>query len=151
MLFPPGRILRRGTGANPSVPDQSPEVGGGYHCCRVQGEVGDRVVFQGPQAEPAGENLCGNLGERAADADLDGADRDVADQIPATAVDLRLVVVEPGGTAAATTIRVPRSLVLDLPSVSSTAAAGSRVGAIAVRSGAIVGQQSHKPTSILAT
>src|SRR5208283_3249293 len=119
MLFPPGGILRRGTGSNPGVLEQSHEVGGGYDCCRVQGQVGDRVVFQGAQAELASENLCGNLGECAADADLDGADRDVADQIPATAVDVRLVIVEPSGTAAATTIRIPRSLVLDLPSVSS--------------------------------
>ena len=59
------------------------------------------------------KTFVGTSENAVADADLDGADRDVADQIPATAVDIRLVIVKPGCTAAATTICIPRSLALD--------------------------------------
>ena len=51
-------------------------------------------LFQASQTEPTCENLCGNLGQRFADADLGGADCHVADQVPATEVGVRLVAVE---------------------------------------------------------
>jgi len=56
----------------------------------------------------------------------------VADQVPATAGDVRLVAFQPAGPVTATTVRVPRPVDLDRPSL-STAAVDAYVGAIAVR------------------
>jgi hypothetical protein len=88
-------------------------LGGGHSGSRVQGPLGDRGVFSGPETKLTPEDIRGDLGERVADADLDGADCHVADQVPATARDLRLVAVEPGGPTTPAVVCVPGSVDLD--------------------------------------
>lgn len=66
-------------------------------------------------------NVCGYFGECTADADLDGVACHVADQVSATASQVRLVAVEPGGPVTATIVCVPGSVALDRRSLSTAA------------------------------
>ena len=57
--------------------------------------LADRAVLQGAEAEPAGEDVPGDDGERGADAALDGIDSHVADEAAANALPARVVSVAP--------------------------------------------------------
>ena len=72
------------------------------------------AVFQGSQTESPGEDLRGHNGQCAEDTNLGGVDRHAVDQISATEIHLRLVVVESGGAVASAVVRLPRLVGLDL-------------------------------------
>lgn len=73
----------------------------------LQGALADRVVFPGLETVAAGEDVCGDFRQCLENAALDGADRHAGGEIPATAIDLRLVPFESGGTPAAAVVRLP--------------------------------------------
>ena len=91
--------------------------------------LADRAVFQGPQAEPASEDLRGHLGERAEDPDLDGADRDFAAALPQAAGALGLELVQSGRFVAAAVVCAPR--IVRLAGRTVPPAAGQRTRAAA--------------------
>jgi hypothetical protein len=80
---------------------------GGYGRGDLQGALADRVVFSGFETVTACENVCGDFRQCLEDAALDGADRHAAGEIPATAIDVRLVPFESGGTSAAAIVCLP--------------------------------------------
>jgi hypothetical protein len=61
-----------------------------------------------------------HLGQRAQDADLDGADRHAAGQDPAHEIDLRLALVQLHGSAAPATVRLPQPVEVDRRSLPGT-------------------------------
>ena len=108
VVFRRHRILRRRAAAYAGVFDQSPGAGGCDDRRHLSRPLADRAVFQGPQAEPASEDLRGHLGERAEDPDLDGADRDFAAALPQAAGALGLELVQSGRFVAAAVVCAPR-------------------------------------------
>ena len=108
LLFPSGGLLLLEDRCPFGLFDEPSELGSGHVGCRVQGEVGNRIVFQGAEAEPACEDFYWDLGECFANPDLDGADCAFADQVSATESDVRLVALEPCVPVTAATVCVPR-------------------------------------------
>jgi hypothetical protein len=66
--------------------------------------LANRVVFPGLETVAAGENVCGDFRQCHENPALDGADRHAGGEIPATAIDIRLVPFESGGTPAAVVV-----------------------------------------------
>jgi len=89
------------------ISDQSLGTGGGYHRGDLQGALADRIVFSGLETVTARENVCGDFRQCLENAALDGADRHAGGEIPATAIDVRLVSFESGGTSAAAIVCLP--------------------------------------------
>jgi len=78
-----------------------------YRSGDLQGALADRVVFSGLETVTACENLCGDFRQCLENATLDGADRHAGGEIPATAIDVRLVPFKSGGTSAAAIVCLP--------------------------------------------
>jgi len=99
-----GRRAETGVG----VPDQQHEV------CRLdcgghlQGTLADRVVFQSPETESSGENLCGDERERRSNADLDSIDRYADVEVPATEEPDRLEPISFGRHVTDEPVDLPR-------------------------------------------
>ena len=119
----------RRAAAYAGVFDQSPGAGGCDDRRHLSRPLADRAVFQGPQAEPASEDLRGHLGERAEDPDLDGADRDFAAALPQAAGALGLELVQSGRFVAAAVVCAPR--IVRLAGRTVPPAAGQRTRAAA--------------------
>ncbi len=66
-------------------------------------------VFQSPQAEPEGEELCRYEPECAADPDLDSADRDAAVEMAAPPLQGEVVLLQSGFHAALEPVHLPGS------------------------------------------
>ena len=109
------------------------------------------LFFKALKQNVENQDVCGDQRQCGPDPGVDGADRDAGAEVPAVEIEVLLVVIDAGGSAAAATVLLSRSVGVVGRSISGPAAFGFRVRAIAVRSGAIVGQQIRKQTSILAT
>ena len=64
------------------VPDQSSDARRLDRRSHLSGPLANRALLQSPQAEPAGEDVCRDVRQRAAHSDLDRADRAAAAEIP---------------------------------------------------------------------
>ena len=78
------------------------------HCRHLQGSLGNRVVLQGAQAEPQGEDFRRYQRERLAHSDLDSPDCHPAAQMAAPPFQSQVVPVEPGLHAAAKPLYLSR-------------------------------------------
>jgi hypothetical protein len=73
---------------------------------QIRGKSNPPQVFTPDLSETvaASEDVCGNFRQCLEDPALDGADRHAAGEIPAAAIDVRLVPLESGGTPAAAVV-----------------------------------------------
>jgi hypothetical protein len=62
------------------------------------------LFFKALKADIEDQDVCGNQRQCGPDPGVDGADRDAGAEVPAVEIDVLLVVVDPGGAAAAATV-----------------------------------------------
>ena len=134
------------------VPDQSPDARGVDRGADLQGPVADRAVFQSLEAEPAGEDVCRDVGQCAAHSNLDRAHRPARVEVFAIESALRLVAVEPGRPAPDEPAGVSRPLGLAQRALYQPAAARgpcpSGVGVVVIQTASrevSFGTSSHTP------
>src|ERR1017187_7564824 len=76
----------------------------------LQGPLAGGVVFQGLEADAEDKDVCGDQRQCRPHTGLDGSDRDAGAEVPAIEIEVLLVVIDAGRTAAAATVLLPRSV-----------------------------------------
>src|SRR5579872_590490 len=117
----PNRSGARGYRGHSGIPEQPSRLGRLNHCCHLQGSLADRAVLQGAEAEPEDQYLCGHLGQRRQDSDLDSIDRHAPAAVPAIDVAFRLESVEPGRALAHESVYASRPYGMASRALPSTA------------------------------
>jgi hypothetical protein len=105
-LFQNCRDLGRGKAEIFHFPYQPPQVRANYDCGNLQGPLASGAVLQGDQAESEDQDFPRDKLECGQDTDLDGTHRNIGLALPAADVHVRVVVVEFGGTAEASVVRL---------------------------------------------
>ena len=82
------------------------------------------TVLQGAEADAEGQDFRGDQRQCGEDAGLDGADRDAGAQVSAVEIEVLLVVIDAGRSAAATTVLLSRSVGVAGRSFSGSAGPG---------------------------
>src|SRR5215467_3661554 len=107
-----GCLLGRGKQARVGVSDQPYGSAGRRRSGGVQGAMADRVAVQGSEAEPARQDVRGDHGQRAQNADLDSTDCIAGGKVPAIAGQVPLESIEIDCAIETAAIRVSGSLAL---------------------------------------
>jgi hypothetical protein len=68
------------------------------------------IVLQGAEADVEDQDVCGDQRQCGQDADVDGSNRDAGAEVPPIEIEVRVVVVDPGRSAAAATVLLSRSV-----------------------------------------
>src|ERR1035437_2796163 len=104
-----GNPGRRETG-NHRVPLQPAGFWSDDHSGHLQRPLASGAILQGAEADIEDQNVCGDQRQCGAHAGVDGVDRDAGAEVPAVEIEVLVVVIDAGRTAAAATVLLSRSV-----------------------------------------
>ena len=102
------RVLERGQAGNPGFLHQPAPPGGLDGGRDLQGPLANRTVFQSTETNRKSEVVPGHQRQCSQDTDMDGINRHADPEIPADEIQLRLVALQSGRSAAPTAVHLQR-------------------------------------------